>query len=118
MAPTVPAAKRVPGQSLEQGFGNFARYGKARHHGGEGAVGGGIDRVAAIDAIQPVLQPQHRGGAIMAEIDGVIGEPAEGVQRNRRIGGMPRQHLGGGVEGARTAFQQRAAGRHVGPFCR
>ena len=65
--------------------GNSRGIEKRDDHIGEGAIGGEIHRLAAIGAVEPLLQSRDRGGAIAAEIDGVVRQPAERIERDRGI---------------------------------
>ena len=59
---------------------------KSRDHVGERPIGGEVHRLAAIGAIEPFPQPRDRRGAIVAEIDRVVGQPAERIERDGGIG--------------------------------
>ena len=79
------------------------------------AIGRDRQRPARIDAIEPLAQPRDRAGAPAVEIDRIVGEPAERIERRARAR-APGAAAGSdaAMKRARPAAQQRAAGGEVG----
>ena len=89
----VATALGVPRQPFEQRLRQLARNRETRDHVGESAIGGQVHRLAAIGAIKPIPQSLDGGGAIAAEIDRIVGQPAERIERDGGIGDLSRQHF-------------------------
>ena len=100
---------RVPGEPFEERVGQRLRHLEAVDHGGEGAVGGGVARAAFVDQVEPVAEAEDGVDLLVVEVDGVIGEAAEGVERQRRVADAGGQELRRGVERERSVADRVAA---------
>jgi hypothetical protein len=99
----------VPGESFQQRLGQRARHVAGLDQGGHGPVGGRVPGSPLIGEVQTVAQGQHGGGLVVAEIHLVIGHPAEGVKRQRRVAHAGGQKLRRGMEGVGSFGDRRAA---------
>ena len=60
------------------------------------------------------MQGFETGARVLGKIDGVVCDPAEGIQRRDRLTILERQEQGRGEEGMRAAPQQIAAIGQIG----
>jgi hypothetical protein len=105
----VAPALRVPQETVEQRIEHRARDREAVHHRRQRAVGIDGMRAPGVDVVEPAMQAGHRTLRIVAEIDLVVGQAAEGVQRTGRGAHARRQQQRGGEEGLGAAAHQLAA---------
>ncbi len=109
----VPPAHRVPGEALEQRLGQRAGHLDRSDHIGERAVGGVVLGAPGIGGVQPLAQPQHGGGFLVDQVDRVVGQPAEGIERQRRVAHPRGKQPRGGVEALGAVADRHPAGLDI-----
>ncbi len=76
---------RVPGETFQQSLGQRPRHRMFLDHAREGPVRRHVPRPARIAEIETVAQREDGSRLLLAFVHGVVGEPAERVERQRRI---------------------------------
>ena len=80
----VAATFGIPEKAFEQTIEQFARDAVSTHYRQQGAIG--VDRLGSsgINRIEAPLQVAISPGLVNAVIDGIVGQPAEGIERRGR----------------------------------
>ena len=107
----VMAPLGIPQKTFQQAVQRFTRDGEAVHHLAQRTVGIGFAGPPGVDRVEPAAQALHGLVRVAAQVDGIVGQAAVGVQRRGRRPHPRRQHQRSSEERLRAALHQ-AAQRH------